>query len=48
MEHVEITLVLNDTEFRYDLEPDLGRWVSLNPDEEASFSIDKSNHPIRA
>ena len=48
VEYVEITLVLNDTEFRYDLESDLGRWVSLDSDEEASFSVDESNHPIRA
>ena len=47
MEYIEITLVLNDAEFRYDLESDLNRWVSLDSDEEASFPIDESNHPIR-
>ena len=47
MEYVEITLVLNDAEFRYDLESDLDRWVSLDPDEEATFSVDEPNHPFR-
>ena len=47
VEHVQITFVLNDAEFRNDLESDPYRWVSLNSDEKASFSVDKSNHPIR-
>ncbi len=48
MEYIEITLVLNDAKFRNDLESDLNRWVSLDPDEEASFPVDESNHPIWA
>jgi len=47
VEHVQITFVLNDAELRNDLESYLDRWVSLDSDEEASFSIDESNHPIR-
>ena len=48
MEHIQITLVLHDAEFRNDLESDIDRWVSLDPDEEASFPVDESNHPIRS
>ncbi len=48
VEHVQIAIVLNDAKLRNDLESDLNRWVSLDSDKEASFSIDKSNHPIRA
>jgi len=46
VEDVQITFVLNDAEFRNDLESDLDRWVSLDSNEEASFSVYESNHPI--
>jgi len=42
----QIAAVLYDAEFRNDLETDLYRWVSLDPDEEASLSVDETNHPI--
>ncbi len=43
---VQITFVLNDSEFQNDLEADLYRWVSLDTDEKASFSVYESNHPL--
>ena len=47
VEYVKIAFVLNDAEFRNDLITDFDRWISLDSDEEASFSIDKPNNPIR-
>jgi len=47
VEHVEIAFMLNDAKLRNDLETDFDRWVSLDPDEEATLSIDESNHPLR-
>jgi len=47
VEYVEIASVLHDAKLRYDLVADLDRRVSLDADEEATFSVDESNHPIR-
>ncbi len=47
VQNVEIAAVLNDAEFRDDLHPDTDRRVSLDSDEEAPFSVDESDHPIR-
>ena len=47
VEYIDIAFVLNDAKFRYDLVADLDRWVSLDAYEEATFSVDESNHPIR-
>jgi len=47
MEHLDVSLVLDHCEFRKHLKPGGHFWVRIDADEETSFAIHESNHPLR-
>ena len=47
MKDLDVTLVLNDGEFRQDLNSKPQPGILTDPDVKASFSVDKSDYPLR-